>query len=140
MAEDIAPKLLESIQNIFNEKIHTDPLIDSLTKKIEDENATLRDGYKYSMRLSELATESIYSVLNSDNLPDGKLYWSIAEGTIMPFFRDVHEMIIDYEVAATIYEDRKLGIEIQCIRPAFNEARLRKIINTLVCDPIEDNE
>lgn len=139
MAEDVAPKLLEEINNTFNGKVKTDPLIKSLKKNAQDGKAILKDAYTYTTRISKHATDSVVLVLRADNLPDGKLYWNIAERTILPFFRAVHEQIIDYAVSATECEDKKIGIGLKPIRPAFNEERLKTVLNALVNYSLEDD-
>lgn len=132
MAEDIVPALWEQIETTYKSKVKVDPLIKSLTKKVEAEKATLKDVYTYASNLSRHAVGTLAVCLSAENLPDGKLYWNIAERTILPLYRLVHEDIVDMAVEVTKAEDKKQGIGLKPIRPSFNEERIRTIINTIV--------
>lgn len=140
MAEDVVPALWEQIEKTFRNKVTVDPLIKNLYKKVKDEKASLRDVYTYATLLSKHAVSTLILYLREDNLPDGKLYWNIAERTILPLYRLIHEMILDMAVEITKAEDKKQGIGLKPIRPEFNEERFRTIINAIVRTSLEEDE
>ncbi len=140
MAEDVVPALWAQIEDTFKNKVKVDPLIKSIARKTEAETATLRDVYTYASELSQTAVNTLIICLSADNLPDGKLYWNIAERTIVPLYRIVHEMIIDLAVEVTKAEDKKQSIGLKPIRTKFNEERIRTIINVIVNESSEDDE
>ena len=139
MAEDIVPALWEQIETTYKSKVKVDPLIKSLNKKVEAEKATLKEVYTYASELSKHAVGTLAACLSAENLPDGKLYWNIAERTILPLYKLVHEDIVDMAVEVTKAEDKKEGIGLKPISPEFNEERIRTIINTIVNEANEQN-
>lgn len=140
MAEDIVPALWEQIETTYKSKVKVDPLIKSLTKKVEEEKASLKDVYTYASELSKHAVGTLAVCLSAENLPDGKLYWNIAERTIISLYRLVHEDIVDMAVAVTKAEDKKQGIGLKPICPEFNEERIRTIVNTIVNEADEQEK
>lgn len=140
MAEDIVPALWEQIETTYKSKVKVDPLIKSLTKKVEAERASLKDVYTYASELSKHAVGTLAVCLSADNLPDGKLYWNIAERTIVPLYRLVHEDIVDMATKVTKAEDKKQGIGLKPISPEFNEERIRTIVNEIVNEADEQEE
>ena len=132
MAEDIVPALWEQIETTYKSKVKVDPLIKSVKKQVEAEKATLKEVYTCASELSKHAVGTLAVCLSAENLPDGKLYWNIAERTILPLYRQVHEDIVDVAVEVTKAEDKKEGIGLKPISPEFNEERIRTIINTIV--------
>ena len=140
---DIVPELYKAIESSFNSRMATDPLIRSFNKRLEDGKATSEDVSEYAGRVGECASAALIANLKEENLPDGKLYWNIAERTIRPIFVKAHELINDAAAKVQTIEDEKLGLHLKPIKADFPEERVHAIISRLV-DAInelgDDNE
>ena len=79
-------------------------------------------------------------VLSEDALPNGKLYWNIAQRTIIPLLKEAYVMVMEAAEAVQKREDADLGINIKPIRPDFPEERIRGLIDKLIEYQEDDNE
>lgn len=129
---DVAPELYKKIKNEFETRMSVDPFIRKFRKKLEDEKASAEDVSNYARRVGECASAAMTSVLKEENLPDGRLYWNIADRTIKPIFIEAHKLINEAAAAVQMVEDRKLGINLKPIEAGFPEERVHALINKLV--------
>lgn len=129
---DVVPELNKRIDADFSARIAVDPAIRSFRKQLEKKTATAEDVSKYARRVGECASAALIASLKEEQLPDGKMYWNIAERTIRPLFVKAHDLINDAASKVQTIEDEKLGIHLQPIKAEFPEERVRAIINRLV--------
>ena len=80
--EDIAPKLLEEIQNDFDREVKNSTKVKRSTDKIKKGTATYEDVDEYAVELGEILSKVYSRHLSSAVLPDGKMYYNIAERLI----------------------------------------------------------
>ena len=93
--EDIAPKLYEKIEKAFTGKVNRDMDIRAFKEKLRNSQAKPEDVSLYARALGECASAALIENIRQDELPDGKLYWNIAERTIKPLLERVHSMVND---------------------------------------------
>lgn len=130
--EDITPKLYDEILRDFNKRIDEDGFIQSFSKKIDNKSATAEQVSTYARRLGEHGSEALCKYLTENNLPDGKLYWNIAERTIRPLAEVIHKLVCEAAVAVQLIDDEKSGIGLKPRTPAFPEERFNALINKVV--------
>lgn len=130
MAEDIAPKLYEQLHSEFEKNMQHNKRIQSFLKK--GEKASQKEVSLYSADLGKCASDALGTVLSETNLPNGKLYWNIAQKTIIPLLEEIHEMVMDAAEAVQKREDREVGINLKPIRPEFPKDRIEDLINKLI--------
>lgn len=80
--EDIAPELYNRIQDEMKRLLSHAGNVTGLEKKIRQGKASQRDVARYADIVGQAASEAFKKVLKLEDLPDGKLYWNIAEKTI----------------------------------------------------------
>lgn len=132
MAEDVAPKLWALIKSDFDRAVKADIRIQEILSKIEKETAASEDVAYYSMYLGEHAGKALTGRLKPKNLPNGILYWNIADRTIRPMLEVVHDLVNDAAVTVYEAENRKIGINLRALRTEFPEERVRDLIDTVV--------
>ena len=130
MAEDIAPKLYEQLHWEFEQNMQRSIRIQSFLKK--GERASQKEVSLYSAELGKCASDALSNVLSENNLPNGKLYWNIAQRTIVPLLEEIHEMVMDAAEAVQKREDKEIGINLKPIRPEFPKERIEGLINKLI--------
>lgn len=88
--EDIAPELYSEIQEKYTEAIRSDSKIADILKRAKAGKCTQADLRVLADRLGAHSSNALKQVLTVDRLPDGKMYWNIAEKTIKPTLEQMH--------------------------------------------------
>ena len=129
--EDIAPELLEQLRKRFAEKISINPKIRALYKQIQSGNATYVDAENYAYLVGEALSQTFGEILSSSVLPDGRMYYNIADRVIRPLLLEDHSLISDAAalVQKALNEKARIGIKPQTV--AANEDRINGIIDKI---------
>lgn len=131
MEKDIVPALWEKIESTFTASCSADPLIKSLVEKNAKGNATQGDLFTYAKRLGVHASKSLTIHINLEDLPDGRLYWNIAERTVGRMLEIVHSKVNDYGIEVLSSENESRGIRIKGVSADYPEERVRAMISKL---------
>lgn len=129
MAADIVPELMSQITTTFDGLVTGDKKIASILGKIADGRATQADIHRYSVRLGELLSETLTGVYGASGLPDGILYYNIAERTIIPSLHDLHERTVDLASAVQTEIDAADGIGLGSVNPDFATDRAMGLVD-----------
>lgn len=138
--QDVSQELYKKIREEFNSKVNKDSEIIKIRKKIEAETADLGNISLYARRLGELASEILIDCLDEDKLPNGILYWNIAERTILPLLKNVHEIVNEAAITVQKNIDTKSRIGINSIPAPFPEERAKALIQKIVDISIKEAE
>ena len=130
--DDASPKLKMNLMNEFWTSILRDPQLEAYWEKKENLELTQEEGWAYIDRLSDFAVDALQKTLNTATLPDGILYWNIAQAVIPDFLREVSDMIYEIQVATWKKEDLEMGINAGFQQAPFNEEKMQSIINMMV--------
>lgn len=130
--EDIAPKLYEKVHKSFIAKTKRSIDVRSFNVKLSEGQAKPEDVSLYARTLGECASEALIESIKQDELPDGKLYWNIAERTIKPLFEEVHKMVNDAAGEIQKKQDEERNIHLNPVRAEFPEERIRALLNGLM--------
>ena len=140
MAVDFAPELYEKIHSDFEKKLNQNKKIQAFKSKLKKKTATAKDAYLYAVEVGECASYALCHNLTEDNLPDGKLYWNIANRTIRPILEECHKLVIDAAIEAQKIEDEKIGVNLNGIKPEFPKYRVQDFMNRLISITNEDTD
>lgn len=130
--EDIAPKLYEKIEKTFIGKVNRNMDIRAFREKLRNSHAVPEDVSLYARALGECASEALTENIRQDELPDGKLYWNIAERTIIPILEEVHKKVNDAASEIQKQIDSSRNVHLTPIRAEFPEERVRALLNGLM--------
>ena len=90
-----------------------------------------RDGHERGgLRLRREARHP--RALKKESLPDGKLYWNIADRTIRPLLTEVHRRVNDAAAAVLAAENKRNGIGLKPMRGPWPENRVKDLIDKIV--------
>lgn len=136
MAADVVPALNNSIQTSFKTNVMRDRRIAQISNRIRDGTATFQDGHDYAERLGENLSNALKKNLTEENLPDGKLYYNIANRTVTPALLENYNLTND--IAEQIQEilDKNLGIGLGSVRAEFPESRIQGLIDKMTAEGI----
>lgn len=133
--EDIAPALYEAIQADFDKLVAEDRTIAAILKKIEAGTATHADTQQYAIRIGAHAATALKRNLTEGLLPDGQLYYNIAERTIRPALEHNLELVnaVASQVQAALNE--AAGIGIKPISATLDDDRIHRIVSSAADTP-----
>lgn len=129
MTKDIAPELYEKISAEISGQIEKSQKIKELYELIYTGKADYVQANEFSQELGEIYAAALKNNLSSGVLPDGKMYYNIAERTIRPALTDCYGKVSDANVHIQKALNDAAGIGINAIKPEMNEERVSGIIN-----------
>lgn len=127
--DDVAPELWEQIEKRFRASVKEDDEIEQILKKIEKRTATHMESQRYAIRIGKHSAESLQDTLVSEVLPNGKMYYNIAERTIRPAMELDREMILQTSTEIQEILNANAGIGMKAVKPDANDDRIEGIIN-----------
>lgn len=127
--EDIAPKLLKKIQDDFKNKFDSSKIIKGLYQKAEQGNATYKEANEFAIEVGEILSDAFKKNLSSSVLPDGRMYFNIADRILRDTLGNNYELVADMSVKVQEILNKKTGIGIKAIKPKMNEDKVRGIID-----------
>lgn len=129
--EDIAPKLLEQLQEDFNARIKKNERLQSLLELVNTGKATYIQAEEAAYEMGVALSQSFGNCLSSAVLPDGKMYYNIAQRVVQPMLEGNHKLIVDVaeKVQTTLNQKAKLGLKAQTV--GFSEDRAYGIVNKI---------
>ena len=126
---DIAPELLESIQKRFREKVKENSTLYDIGKRAADGKITYEDANKAAQEIGKTLSETYQERLSSEILPDGKMYYNIADRVIGNTMTEAHGYISDFAENAQKAANEEAGVGLKPVRPEINQDKIDGIIN-----------
>ena len=139
MATDIVPELLEVIERDFNTFLQQNKEIERIRQAIEEGSATYKQAYEYAEQVGEALANSFEKNISSEVLPDGHMYFNIAERILNPTLERNHILVADVSVEIQEILNRKAGLGLKGISPELNRNRIKSIIERVVHEEVFDD-
>ena len=136
--KDVTPGLLEELNKTFEQKLAIHPQIRAYKKKLEAEKLDEKSVALFIREMVSIAAATVASVLRPEKLPDGKLYWNIAEGVLVPFLKDVVSQMSNIAVSAQKTADQKQNINIKVAGIRYPEGQIRSYLNMIVRKSLDE--
>lgn len=129
MAIDIVPELLDDIQRDFNKEFNNSKKLQEIRQMIDGGVATYEQANEYAIEVGEILAKAFKKNLRADVLPDGRMYYNIAERILNPTLGNNHRLVS--EASAEIQEilNQSVGLGIKGIEAPVNQYRIDSIIN-----------
>lgn len=136
MVKDVVPELQDQIGTRFRSSILRDRTLQRVGKRIETGRADLSDAHAFAERLGFNLSDALVGTLTQENLPNGTLYYNIAERTVIPALENNYELV--NEAASTIQKtiDQQVGIGLGSVRADFPLERIQNLIDKMTADDI----
>lgn len=130
---DIVPELINKVNEDFEYYIRLNvDKIKPLLNKIKKGTATYNDAYKYAELIGQARSKALQR--NMDMLPDGTMYYNIADRLMTDSLTTDFEMVAEYSKAVQDIANEKAGISIKALSassPELDKDRIRGFINGL---------
>ena len=138
MAEDIAPALLEQIEKEFSRRLKIRGINPKVAiQRIRD--GTLTNIHQFSNGVGDALAEA-FSTITAEELPEGTMFFNIADRVMRPPIREAYEMVSDVADELQNTNNLRAGIGLKTIRPPLEEDRLKGLIDAVTSGIFEDTE
>ena len=136
MAQDVVPMLNEQIQSSFKNYCLKDRRLTQISKRIRDGTANQIDAHDYAEHLGENLSRALVNNLTPDNLPNGTLYYNIAQRTVIPGLEENYNIINDIASDIQAIADAKAQIGLSAAKADFPTSRINGLIDKMTSDEI----
>ena len=137
--KDISPELLRDIQDTYSKLLEENTVIAGIKKKIESKTINYNDAFEYACQSGEVYAAAFKKVLNSDVLPDGKMYWNIAQSVVKPTLEDMYDKVADVAQITQKQLNEAANIGIKALRVTNKEDRIEGLLNRLASEEMYDD-
>lgn len=129
--DDITPSLLEAIRRDFLENLEGNKRASVILQKIRNGKATYEDAGIYAEDIGAALADAFAANLSSETLPDGKMYWNIADRVVRPMLEQDHQLAADAAAEVQQHLNEAAGIGLKAQTAPVNEERVEGILNKL---------
>lgn len=128
---DVTPDLLEKIKDSFYKGIDESKEVARITRILESGTATYATAHDYASELGKILMKSFSDHLSSDVLPDGRMYYNIAQRLMESMLGHDHQLVAN--VASRVQEllNVKAGLGIKALKVPLDESRVAGFVERL---------
>lgn len=139
MVEDIVPNLLKKIKSEFEGARLDSEVLKDLLSKLQHSKASYLDANQYAIEIGEILSKALGASLTNETLPDGKIYYNIAQRVLTDVLGRNHELVSDYaeQVQKNLNSEAKIGLTAQV--PELNQDRIDGLVNRLASEESFDD-
>lgn len=139
MEKDIVPGLLELIESEFDERTYSSEKLKKAIKALNDKKANYKDANEFAIEVGEILAEVLGNNITVEVLPDGKMYYNIADRIINPTMSKNHELISSYVANVQTELNHSAGLKIKGQKAKLNQSRIDGIIERVSTEDDFDN-
>lgn len=140
MAADIVPELMEKIREDFAAEVSADGKIQKFLKRIRDGTASMDEASLFARSLGDILAEVLKKNITQDILPDGRMYYNIANRTIKPMLEENFKLTNEAAKAVQALLDEETGIHLNAMSGTWPEERVNTLIGAIGEEGIEWEE
>lgn len=131
MEKDIVPELLELINSDFDEKTFNSKTLKKAIQALNDKKATYKDANEFAIEIGEILTEVLNTHITVETLPNGQMYFNIADRVLNSTMKKNFELISGYAVDVQSELNRTAGLKLKSQLPKINQSRIDGIVERL---------
>ena len=128
---DIVPELLEAIKKDFEKQRVDSKKIQALLKLLEEGQATYKDAHAYAVEVGEILSKVLNVHITAETLPDGKMYFNIADRVLNETLKNNYSLVSDYTEGVQTRLNQQAGLKLRAQRPDFDQDRVKGFVNKL---------
>lgn len=139
MNNDVLPVLLKKTRDKFEEAYVKSDVVNQALASLESKKATYATANEYSIAIGDILSKALSTSVTGDKLPDGKMYYNIAQRLLSDVLGMNFELVSDFskKVQTLLNQESKIGLKAQI--PEFNKDRLEGLVNRLCSEENFDN-
>jgi len=129
MDNDIVPALLEEIQNEFDKRTYNSKKLKKAFLLLQNKKATYLDANNFAIEIGEILSDVLRTKITAEVLPDGKMYFNIADRILNPTMKKNYDLISNFIVDVQTELNRTANLRLKGQIPEFNQDRIDGIVN-----------
>lgn len=131
MAKDIAPELIEKVQKAFTKKYQSSPKIKGELDVINKGEATYKNASAFAEEVGDLLAKTFQEEIGKENLPDGRMYYNIADRLLNNTLGKNYDLISSYTKDTQKVLNEKAGIGVKPAVPEINQSRIDHMVDRI---------
>ena len=131
MVKDIVPELLDLIEKEFDEKTYNSEALKKAIQALNDKKATYKDAHEFAIEVGEILSEVLNKNITAEILPDGRMYFNIANRILNPTMSKNYELVSSYAADVQTTLNRNAGLRIKGQKSELNQSKIDGIIERL---------
>ena len=131
MDNDIVPALLEEIQNEFDKRTYNSKKLKKAFLLLQNKKATYLDANNFAIEIGEILSDVLRTKITAEVLPDGKMYFNIADRILNPTMKKNYDLISNFIVDIQTELNRTANLRLKGQIPEFNQDRIDGIVNRI---------
>lgn len=137
--DDIVPELLATIEKQFANRVSTSKKLGKSIQRMQDGTASYLDANDYAIEIGEILSNVFKNNVSSDVLPDGKMYYNIADRILNKTLKKNYDLIANYseEIQKSLNQQANIGLKVQT--PDLNQDRIDGLVNRVSAQDIYDD-
>jgi hypothetical protein len=134
MEHDVLPAILQEVQERFERDYGKSEIVRNAFATLEAKKATYKTANEFAIEVGEILSKALGASLIADKLPDGKMYYNIAQRLLSDVLGRNYEIISGYtrDVQKKLNTDAKISLKVQV--PELNQDRIAGIVNRLASE------
>lgn len=126
---DVLPKLLQEVKKEFELAYGESEIIKNAFATLEAKKATYKIANEFAIEIGEILSKALGASISADKLPNGKMYYNIAQRLLTDVLGRNHELVSGYasDVQKNLNDKAKIGLKVQV--PELNLDRIAGIVN-----------
>lgn len=131
MDNAIVPALLEKINNEFKEQTISSKKLKSTISLLKNNKATYKNVNEFAIEIGEILANVLGNHISVDILPDGKMYFNIADRLLNETLKNNYDLISNFSVDVQELLNKEASIKIRGQKPDFNQDRVNGLVNKI---------
>ncbi|MDO4710634.1 MAG: ADP-ribosyltransferase [Peptostreptococcaceae bacterium] len=131
MAKDIVPDLLAGIIEDFERGLSGDKNIRKAIELLELKKANYKNANEFSVEVGNVLANVLQGRIKAEDLPDGRMYYNIAERILNPTMGKAYDMIADYSKDVQTELNHAAKLKIKGLKADLDQDRIDGIVNKI---------
>ncbi|VNT15803.1 gp35 [Streptococcus pneumoniae] len=129
MENDVLPGILQEVQERFERDFGKSEIVRNAFATLKAKKTTYKTANEFAIEIGDILSKALGTSLSADKLPDGKMYYNIAQRLLTDVLGRNHELVSDYarDVQKNLNDEAKIGLKVQV--PELNLDRIAGIVN-----------
>lgn len=129
MENDVLPGILKEVQERFERDFGKSEIVRNAFAALKGKKATYKTANEFAIEIGDILSKALGTSLSADKLPDGKMYYNIAQRLLTDVLGRNYELVSSYasDVQKNLNDKAKIGLKVQV--PELNQDRIAGIVN-----------
>lgn len=128
---DIVPDLLGLINQKFDERTVQSKVLKDAIRQLKESKATYINANNFAIEVGEILSGILGETITPEALPDGRMYYNIADRILNPTLKKNYDLISGYAADVQNTLNKKADLHLRAQTADINQDRIDSIINRI---------